>query len=85
MQRQFFLKLENGENRHAEVISARAPTRIFFLIKLAGLTDIDQAETLRGADIYISKRTLVREKGRIFLVRIVGAQRFFWMMVIFWV
>ena len=70
-----FLKLENGESRHTEVISAR-PHKNIFLVELAGLTDIDQAEALRGADIYISKSTLVREEGEFFWFELLGLSVF---------
>ncbi|EFK06669.1 16S rRNA processing protein RimM [delta proteobacterium NaphS2] len=70
-----FLKLENGKSRHTKVISAR-PHKNIFLVKLAGLTNIDQAEALRGADIYISKSTLVRERDEYFWFELLGLSVF---------
>jgi 16S rRNA processing protein RimM len=70
-----FLKLENGENHHTKVISAR-PHKNIFLVKLAGLTDVGQAEALKGADIYISKNTLDREEGEYFWFELLGLKVF---------
>jgi len=70
-----FFKLETGENRHLRVISAR-PHKNVFLVKLAGLTDINQAETFRGAEIYISEEALVREEGEYFWFELLGLKVF---------
>ena len=70
-----FFKLSTGENRHLGVISAR-PHKNVFLVKLAGLTHINQAELLRGAEIYISRDALVREEGEYFWFELLGLRVF---------
>jgi len=70
-----FFKLASGENRHLSVISAR-PHKNVFLVELAGLTDINQAESFRGAEIYISKDALVREEGEYFWFELLGLDVF---------
>jgi 16S rRNA processing protein RimM len=68
-------KLKTGENQHLGVISAR-PHKNVFLVKLDGLTDINQAEPFRGAEIYISKDALVREEGEYFWFELLGLKVF---------
>lgn len=68
-------KLSTGKIHHLRVLSAR-PHKNVFLVKLAGLTDINQAEPFRGADIYISKDALVREEGEYFWFELVGLKVF---------
>ena len=68
-------KLASGENRHLSVVSAR-PHKNVFLVELAGLTDINQAESFRGAGIYISKDALVREEGEYFWFELLGLDVF---------
>jgi 16S rRNA processing protein RimM len=70
-----FFKLTTGENHHLSVISAR-PHKNVFLAELAGLTDITQAESFRGAEIYISKDALVREEGEYFWFELLGLDVF---------
>ncbi len=68
-------KLGTGEIRHCGVLSAK-PHKNFFLVKLAGLTSINQAETFRGADVYVPKDALVREEGEYFWFELVGIEVF---------
>jgi 16S rRNA processing protein RimM len=68
-------KLKTGENHHLSVISAR-PHKNVFLVELAGLTDINQAESFRGAEIYISKDALAREEGEYFWFELLGLDVF---------
>jgi len=70
-----FFKLVTGENRHLSVISAR-PHKNVFLVELAGLTDINQAESFRGAEIYVGKDALVREEGEYFWFELLGLDVF---------
>ena len=69
------IKLKTGENRHLGVLSAR-PHKNVFLVKLDGLTDINQADPFRGAEIYISKDALVREEGEYFWFELLGLKVF---------
>ncbi len=64
-----------GEIRHCTVLSAR-PHKNVFLVNLAGLTTINQAEHYRGADIYVSKDALIREEGEYFWFELVGLKVF---------
>ena len=68
-------KLKTGENHHLRVISAK-PHKNVFLVKLDGLTDINQAEPFRGAEIHIRKDALVREKGEYFWFELLGLKAF---------
>ncbi len=70
-----FFKLATGENRYLSVISAR-PHKNVFLVELTGLTDINRAESFRGAEIYISKDALVREEGEYFWFELLGLDVF---------
>jgi len=70
-----FFKLATGENRCLSVISAR-PHKNVFLVELAGLTDINQAESFRGAELHISKDALVREEGEYFWFELLGLEVF---------
>ena len=70
-----FFKLGTGESRHLSIISAR-PHKNVFLVKLAGLTHINQAEPFRGAEIYISRDALVREEGEYFWFELLGLRVF---------
>ena len=70
-----FFKLATGENRRLSVISAR-PHKNVFLVELAGLTDINHAESFRGAGVYISKDALVREEGEYFWFELLGLEVF---------
>jgi len=68
-------KLKTGENHYLQVISAR-PHKNIFLVKLEGLTDINQAEAFRGAEIHIRKDALVREEGEYFWFELLGLRVF---------
>lgn len=70
-----FFKLTTGENRFLSIISAR-PHKNIFLVKLVGLTHINQAEAFRGAEIYISRDALVREEGEYFWFELIGLKVF---------
>jgi len=70
-----FFRLATGEDRYLSVISAR-PHKNVFLVELTGLTDKTRAESFRGAEIYISKDALVREKGEYFWFELLGLDVF---------
>ena len=68
-------KLSTGEIHYCSVLSAR-PHKNVFLVKLSGLTDINQAERYRDADVYVSKDALIREEGEYFWFELVGLKVF---------
>ena len=68
-------KLATGEIHRLSVLSVR-PHKNVFLLKLAGLTDINQAEPFRDAGIYISKDALIREEDEYFWFELVGLKVF---------
>ena len=68
-------RLKTGDDYQLSVISAR-PHKNVFLVKLEGLTDINQAEPFRGAEIYIRKDSLVREEGEYFWFELLGLKVF---------
>ncbi len=70
-----FFKLASGENHHLSVISAR-PHKNVFLVKLEGITHLNQAEPFRGAEIYISREDVVREEGEYFWFELLGLDVF---------
>ncbi len=68
-------KLSTGEIHYCRVLSAK-PHKNVFLVKLSGLTNINQAERYRGADVYVSKDALIREEGEYFWFELVGLKVF---------
>ena len=66
-----FFRLASGENHHLRVVSAR-PHKNVFLVKLEGLTDINRAETFRGAQVYVNREDVVREEGEYFWFELLG-------------
>ena len=70
-----FFKLTTGETRLISLIYAR-PHKNIFLVKLVGLTDINQAEVFRGAEVYISRDALIREEGEYFWFELLGLKVF---------
>lgn len=61
-----------GEVRY-EVAHARA-VRGAFLLRLAGLTDRNQAEALRGLPVSVDRSLVPLEEGEVFLADLVGCQ-----------
>ena len=68
-------KLVTGEDRLLSVVSAR-PHKDVFLVEVAGLASKTQAESFRGAEIYVGKDALVREEGEYFWFELLGLDVF---------
>jgi len=60
-----FLKTTSGETREHAVLSI-SPHQSIFLLKLKGLESLEEAETYRGAAIFIRKGALTRESDEEF-------------------
>lgn len=70
--RTIFLQNRSGEWREDEVLSVR-PHKGAFLMKLKGLSTIEEAEKVRGASIYVEKSGLEqKEQDEFFWHEIIG-------------
>jgi 16S rRNA processing protein RimM len=71
-----YLKSSSGENLEYVITSVKYHKNIL-LMKLKGLDSVEQAETLRGEDIYINKKSLSpKEENEYFWYEISGLDVF---------
>ena len=71
----FFKAYDRGESSFRHCLDVR-PHKNVFLVKLEGLTDINQAEPFRGAEVYVSREDVVREEGEYFWFELLGLDVF---------